>query len=86
MRGMFIVKRKEEVKKWDEEKKKGAGGSRCNRGKEGKGDWVTLSPFASSSLVLSSAAGQVAGGCPTSADFSPFPLPLSHSFISCRHC
>lgn len=35
--------------------------------------WVTLPPSASSS----SATGQVAGGRPTSADFSPFPLPLS---------
>lgn len=37
---------------------------------------MTLPPSASSSRAPSSAAGQVAGGRPTSADFSPFPLPL----------
>lgn len=55
----------------------------------GGGGWMTLPPSASSAPAPSSAAGQVAGGRPTSADFSPFPNtppPLSHSFISCRHC
>lgn len=50
---------------------------------KGGGDWMTLPPSASSSPAPSSAAGQVAGGRPTSADFSPFSLPLSCSFISC---
>lgn len=35
---------------------------------------MTLPPSASSSQAPSFAAGQVAGGRPTSADFSPFPL------------
>jgi len=44
-------------------------------GKERRKDGMTLPPSASSSPASSSAAGQVAGGRPTSADFSPFPLP-----------
>lgn len=42
----------------------------------GGGVWMTLPPSASSAPAPSSAAGQVAGGRPTSADFSPFPPAL----------
>lgn len=50
------------------QKRKSGGGGGC--------DWVTLLPSAFSSWAPSSAAAQVAGGRPTSADFSPFRLPL----------
>lgn len=64
------------------------GGEVFRRGDEGVGwgRWMTLPPSASSAPAPSSAAGQVAGGRPTSADFSPsrpphFPIPLSPAGI-----